>query len=214
MTASIARYLKDFGEPPPAPVFDADPESFDLGQDLFDTDEPLEIPLDLDAERAAARAEGHAAAEAEANRRMDEEREALLRAHAEEIAALRQKHEDEMADIVAQKLAEASLLIAEAVSTQTAQILAPLVEEALVDKAVSEMAALIRAAVAEGDLGAVVVHGPARLFDRLASAFGEEGASLLRHVEAADLDITVDLGDSALVTRMSAWSARLRKVLA
>ena len=214
MTASIARYLKDFGEPPPAPVFDTDPESFDLGNDVFDIDEPLEIPPDLDAERAAARAEGHAAAEAEANRRMDEEREALLRAHAEEIAALRQKHEDEMADIVAQKLADASLLIAEAVSTQTAQILAPLVEEALVDKAVSEMAALIRAAVAEGDLGAVVVHGPARLFDRLAAAFGEKGASLLRHVEAADLDITVDLGDSALVTRMSAWSARLRKVLA
>lgn len=214
MTASIARYLKDFGEPPPAPVFDAEPAGFDLGHDIFDIADPLEVPLDLEAERAAARAEGHAAAEEEAGLRWGEERETLLRAHAEEIAALRQKHEDEMADIVAQKLAEASLLIAEAVSTQTAQILAPLVEEALVDKAVSEMAALIRAAVAEGDLGAVVVHGPARLFGRLAAAFGEEGASLLRHVEAADLDITVDLGDSALVTRMSAWSARLRKVLA
>ncbi len=143
-----------------------------------------------------------------------EEKEAVLKAHADELSAIREKYEFEIASLVERKLGEAAVLIAEAVSNQTAQILAPVVEEALVSKAVDDLADLLRAAILEGDAGAVIIRGPASLFRKLSSSLSPEHATVLRHVEAVDLDITAEFGDAALVTRLSAWSARLKEVLA
>jgi hypothetical protein len=37
---------------------------------------------------------------------------------------------------------------------------------------------------------------------------------VFRHVETADVDLTVEFGDAILVTRIAAWSDTVRKVLA
>ena len=215
MTASIARYLKDFGEPTPAPpVLVDDVGDFDFGGG-FDIPEPtIETPVDLAAERAEARAEGLAAGAAEAKQSWEEERAQLLKAHADELAATKLKYEAEITSIVEKKMSEAAVLIAEAVGMQTARILAPIVEQTLVEKAVADLAELLHAAILEGDAATVTLRGPVELFEKLKAALGEEHQALLRHVEAADLDLSAEMGDAALVTRLSAWSARLKEVLA
>lgn len=214
MTASIARYLKDFGEPTPAPPILADDlGGFDFGGGFDVSDEPLEVP-DVVAERAEAHAQGYEAGGTEARLAWEQERGELQKAHAEAIAAIRAKYEADIVTIVEKKMGEAALLIAEAVSDQTARVLAPVVEQALVSKAVADLADLLRAAISEGDAATITVQGPAHLFEMLSAALGVEHAGLLRHIESADLDIAADVGGSALVTRLSAWTARLQEVLA
>ncbi|SMF43550.1 hypothetical protein SAMN02982989_2125 [Xaviernesmea oryzae] len=212
MSASLARYLKDFSEPQTVPL--------PLMTDDFagGLEDGLALPpladeqIDVEAERAEAYAKGYDAASAELRQRFEEERQALLAAHAQETAALRERYETEAAALIAARLQEIAGLTAEAVSGQTAGILAPLLDEALVAKAVSDMADIIRGSMLEGDIGTLNVHGPLHLFEKLKTALGTS-TPLLRHIEAPDLDITVDIGETALVTRMSAWSASLKKVL-
>lgn len=212
MSASLARYLKDFSEPQTLPL----PMLDDGFGDGLDADLALpaivEEPVDLEAERAEAYAKGHDAASEELQQRFEEERQALLAAHAEELAALREKYENEAAATIATGLQDIAGLTAQAVSDQTARILSPLIDEALVAKAISDMADIIRGAMLEGDVGTLTVRGPVHLFEKLKTALGEPTA-LLRHIEAPDLDIAVDIGETALVTRMSAWLASLKKVL-
>ncbi|WP_117190938.1 hypothetical protein [Rhizobium terrae] len=211
MSASLARYLKDFSEPEAAPM-PMMPDAFGGGFDDDLLPPAVEQTVDIEAERAEAYAKGHEAASEELQQRFDEERQALLAAHSGELAALREKYENEAAAVIAGRLEEIAGLTAQAVSDQTARILSPLVDEALVAKAVSDMADIIRAAILEGDVGTLTVRGPLHLFEKLKIALGAS-TPLLRHIEAPDLDIAVDIGETALVTRMSAWSASLKKVL-
>jgi hypothetical protein len=215
MTGSIARYLKDFGEaPPPPPILADDVGGFDFGGDLDFPEVPVEVPVDIDAERTEAHAQGYEAGTAEAQRAWHEERDQLLKAHADELAATKALHEHEISTLVEKKMSEAALLIAEAVSDQTAKVLAPVVEQVLIAKAVADLAELLRAAILEGEVAVVTLRGPLNLFEKLTAALGENHATLLRHIEANDLDISAEIGDSAIVTRLSAWAARLREVLA
>ena len=212
MTASIARYLRDFGEPQPA----APPtlgEDFGAGfpDEIASFPAVLEEPVDIEAERAEAYAKGHEAASEELQRQWAEEREQLLATHATELLALREELEVQAAAAIETRLREIAGATAEAVGSQTARMLAPLLDEALAGKAVAELAELVRAAALEGEVGTLTVRGPAGLYEKLKSALGE--AIPLRHVEAPDLDITLDIGETVLVTRMSAWASSLKKVL-
>ena len=62
-------------------------------------------------------------------------------------------------------------------------------------------------------MAAVTVRGPGELFDRLREQMDGHD-DLIRHVEADDIDLTVEIDDTAIVTRISAWTASLKKVLA
>nr|CAD6604336.1 GTPase [Rhizobium sp. TCK] len=212
MTASIARFLKDFGEVPPPPPPEASGD-FDFGG-FPGSDAVVEEPVDIEAERAEAHARGYEAATHELQAKWAEERQALLAAQQAEMAALKARYENEIVDLVQSKLGQIAITVAEAVSDQAAKVLAPLVEEALTDKAIADMADLIRAAVLEGDVATVTVRGPEHLRMKLSEALGDSLPSVLRHVEASDLDVSADLGDPALVTRLSAWSARVKELLA
>ncbi|WP_395515612.1 hypothetical protein [Pseudorhizobium flavum] len=213
MTASIARFLKDFGEVPLPPVPPEATGDFDFAG-FPGADAIVEEPVDIEAERAEAYALGHEAATQELQAKWAEERESLRMAHEAEMAALKARLENEVVQTVRSKLGEIAITVAEAVSDQTARVLGPLVEEALIAKAIADMADLIRAAVLDGEVATVTVRGPEHLRIRLMQALGDGVSSLIRHVEAADLDISADLGDPALVTRLSAWSARVRELLA
>ena len=59
----------------------------------------------------------------------------------------------------------------------------------------------------------ITVKGPANLFEQLKSHFDHE-APVFRHVEMQDVDLTVEFGDTVLVTRLAAWADTVRKVLA
>ena len=213
MSASIARYLKDFGEPKPAPVM-LTPE-FDIGGMSADFDFPAvedEPAVDVVAERAEAYAEGAEAARTESEQKWADEKQALEAGHAAELEALRVRYETQGAEKIEAGLHVIAGKLAAVIGEQTAMALAPFLQESLANKAVEELADLIRKAMFDGDIGTITVSGPGEMFEKLKAALGSE-APVLRHVEADDLDLSVDIDGSVLVTRLSAWAASLRKVL-
>ena len=209
MTISLAHYLRDFSEPQPVDMPGGLP-------DAFDGDAPLPLPEpeapDLEAIRAAAHAEGYQAGQDEAEARFAAGREEIEAAHWREIEALTAAHDARSAELIAAKINEMAAALAEAISQQTAVILAPLLSEAVAAKAVAEMADVIRAAVEEGEVASILVRGPASLFAALEEKMGRE-SGLLRHIESPDLDLTAEIDGSVLVTRLSAWTASVKKVL-
>lgn len=209
MSMALSRYLRDFSaEPPPsAAIPDA---SFDE-MPLF-PETPAAPPVDIEAERREAYALGHEAATQELQQSHQAELAAVMEAHRHELDALRAQFEEQAAERVAAGLTQIATLTAQAVSTEAALALAPIMTEALTVKAVHDLADLVTTAMLDGTAAQVTVSGPRALFEILQARLGEHGA-LLRHVEATDVDLTVTIGDSVLVTRMSAWAGSLRKIL-
>lgn len=209
MTAALARYLKDFSEPAaPEPVMEM--AAFD--DDVFINALPEPEPIDPEAVRREAYAEGYEAATQELQAQHATEMEAAVAAHRDELEALRHAYEVQAATLIATRINEISFSVSETISEQTAEILAPILSEALAANAVRAMAEMVRKAIMDGAAGAIVVRGPAPLFDILKTELGED-AALLRHVETPDLDLTAEVAGTVLVTRISAWAASLKKVL-
>ncbi len=211
MSPSLSRYLKDFSaEPPPSPA--------PAVADMSFVDEPAfpdlpEVPaIDLEAERRKAYAEGHEAATRELLEKHGAEMEAAAAAHAAELEALRTKYELEAAERIAARMRDIAAALGQSISAATAEALAPVMTRTLTDKAIEDLAALVTAAILDGEAGQITVSGPRDLFDSLAGHLADH-ADLLRHVEAQDVDLTVTIGESVLVTRMSAWADSLRGIL-
>jgi hypothetical protein len=210
MSPSLSRYLKDFSvQEVPAPAA-IQPVSF-VEEPVFE-DIPQVPPVDVEAERREAYAEGHEAATQELDEKHRAELEAIEAAHREELDALETRYKVEMAEKIAENLKAIAAALGESVGVETAKALSPVMTEELTDRAVDDLAVLVNAAILDGSAGPIVVSGPIDLFEKLSEHLGEH-AEMLRHVEAEDVDLTVTIGESVLVTRMSAWADSLRKVL-
>ncbi|MBB4010217.1 hypothetical protein [Allorhizobium taibaishanense] len=216
MTMPLAHYLKDFSAPQPAPSV-SDAMSFNDDALMFPDEPMLQLPqpdpVDVGKERREAYAEGHEAAAAEADERHVEAIAKLKEAHAEALQALTEKHQAELARVMYHGLQQIAADVSITVGAQFVEALTPLLSDLLVNKALDDMTALLKAAILDGAVGQVTVTGPEALFKKL-SVRMKAHKNLLRHVEADDLDLTVDVGNAALVTRISAWTASLKKVLA
>lgn len=216
MSMPLAHYLKDFSSPKPSSLV-SDSVSFDV-DDFGIHDEPfLELPqpdpIDIEAERRQAHEEGRAAATEELSERHAEDVARLEALHAEQIAELEKKHKSELGRIIGGGLHSIAAAIATAVGAQAVEAIAPFVEEALIETALHDISTLLKEAIIEGEVTTVTVRGPGELFDRLRENMDGHD-DLLRHIEDDDIDLTVDIDDTALVTRISAWTASLKKVLA
>lgn len=214
MSLPLARYLKDFSQPATG-ASGSKGMAFPEQETAFDLDfaiAPEPEPIDLDAERRAAYVEGHEAAERELRETFEAERQALLDEHARAMDAMRLKFESETARALADGLHRAAGEIALAVSEQAAAAVAPFLSDQVVASAVQDLAEQLSTAILSGEAGAISVSGPAALFEMLKETLGDN-AHVLHHVEADDLDLTADVGGTALVTRISAWTASLKKVL-
>ncbi|PDS41940.1 hypothetical protein CO662_27105 [Rhizobium anhuiense] len=208
MSISLSRYLKDFGEPEPSPpVLDMD----DFGGDMF-PETPSEPAIDVEAERREAYAEGRAAATAELTEKHALEARTLAEVHARQLEELKLRYEVEAAAVIASRIRDIAEELAQLVSAGAAAAIAPVMTEALAAEAAENLATLLRDAILEGAAGPIVVKGPTRLFDILKAELGEH-AEAVRHFETDDIDLAVEIGDSVIVTRMSAWAASLKKVL-
>ncbi len=212
MSASLARFLRDFSEPelPQAAFAPSATAAMDIDIASL-SNEPEEPPVDVEAERAEAYAEGRAAAEEE------------LRAEYEaRIAAMEEAHRNELETIKAENAAALSAIsgrveavrqeIVQEVSAAALNALLPLVDEMLVAKAVENLASQVRDAFSAEDAVELVVHGPQELTALLETALGEAGFKL-RHKEAAGPDLTVEHGEMIFATRLSAWVAGVRELL-
>lgn len=211
MSAQLSRYLKDFGEPVvviPAVEPDDFPVDFGVIPDL----QPAEPEVDVAAEKEVAHAAGHAEATAALTEKYEAEAETIAAVHERQIEEIRNQYEVEAAELIATRLDAIAAEVAELVSASVAKVLAPVMTDVMIDKAVADLAVALRAAIIEGDIGSVVVAGSTPLFEALKKQMGEK-AGLLRHHETGDVDLTAELGDAVLVTRMSAWATSLKKVL-
>ncbi|WP_137132520.1 hypothetical protein [Rhizobium sp. FY34] len=210
MTATLSRYLKDFSAPPAMPAalsHDDFSSSFS-----FDDVVPEEPVVDVEAIRAEAYAQGMQAGEETIRAQWEEDRQKLEARHAEALADLRQRLEQDAGRRIEEGLRAAVDTISAAVADQAALVLAPVMEEVLAERAVRDMAEMIKETLSEHKAACLTVRGPVALFDILKEALGPE-APELRHVETPDLDISVDIDEAVLVTRMSAWAGSLKKVL-
>lgn len=207
----LSRYLKDFGDVKPiaaAPDIDISADdSFGHFPEIA-----AEPAVDIEAERRNAYADGHAAATAELGEQHAIETQTLELVHQRELDEMKVRYDEQMAEVIAGRLADIAIEIADLVSAATASVIAPVMSGAVAEKATANLAEVLRDSILDGDAGPVVVKGPAHLFEQLKNALGAKGG-LLRHVENDDVDLIVELDDSVLVTRISAWSASLKKVL-
>lgn len=216
MSMPLAHYLKDFSSPKPSSLV-SDSLSFDV-DDFGIHDEPvLELPqpdpIDIEAERAEAYEEGRAATMLELSEKHAEDISRLEALHAEQLQDLEKKHKAEMGRILGGGLHNIAAAIADTVGAQAVEAVAPFLEEALIETALHDLSTLLKEAIIEGEVATVTVRGPGELFDRLRENMDGHD-DLLRHIEDDHIDLTVDIDDTALVTRISAWTASLKKVLA
>lgn len=209
MSLTLSRYLKDFSveQVPPVDLPDtifAEPTEF--------LESAVEPPIDVEAERRAAYAEGHEAATLELSQKHQAELNAMSESFRAETDALRVRYEEQAAERIAADMTQIATMLGQAISAEAASVLAPILTETLTNKAVADLADLVKAAILDGSVGTISVSGPRHLFEVLQAHLGEE-ATVLRHVEAQDVDLTVTIGESVLVTRMSAWAASLKEIL-
>jgi len=210
MSRMISSYLKDFGteQPTPAAVMPSIPF-----EDTMVFDEPIEVPtVDIAAERREAYAEGHEAATQSLTELHQAELDAVKVAHEAELNELKAKFEVEAVERITADFQQMATAIGLSVSIEAAKALSPIMTETLTAKAIDELASLVTASVLDGAVGPIAVSGRRVMFDRLASKVDPDGV-LLTFVEGQDIDLCVTIGDTVLVTRMSAWADSLRDVL-
>ncbi|MBP1885955.1 hypothetical protein [Sinorhizobium mexicanum] len=217
MSAQLARYLKDFSAPK-IELSRMPPKYFpDIDADFPAVDRPGARPpmpeIDVDAERLDAFALGRAEASAELVFEHEREIAELKARHAEEMEALTLRLEEEVAGRLASKITEMTERLALGLGDQTARVLAPVMEEALLKRAIEDLAHMVRQGLAAGEGCVITVKGPLTLFEALKRHMPDD-AALFRHIETNDIDLAVEMGDAVLVTRMAAWSDTVRKVLA
>lgn len=217
MSAQLARYLKDFGTPPRVQAPSFQPPGF-AQEDTGAASEPFAMPLalppvDVEAERASAFADGRAEAETELVAKHEAEMAAVKEAHRAELDALKLRYEQEYAHALAERFSILMGEVSDVVAAQAAQVLAPVMNQVLAKGAVGDLARMIAEGLQDGEGVTLMVKGPANLFEELKARF-EEPAPVFRHVETQDVDLTVEYGDTVLVTRMAAWADTVRKVLA
>jgi hypothetical protein len=216
MSVQLARYLKDFGAPERARPAVFQPADFGAEERFAAREEfsmaPVEPAIDVEAERAEAFAEGRAAAEGELSDRHAREVTELRDAHAAELDALRHNYEKEYAAALAERFSGLTAAVGDLVAAQVAHVIAPVMNDELTKKAVADLARMVTEGLHADEGMAVTVKGPATLFEQLKSHFGDKMPAF-RHVEMQDVDLTVEFGETVLVTRMAAWADTVRKVL-
>jgi hypothetical protein len=206
---ALSRYLKDFSA---EQVLPSHVEDMAFAEPAEFPEIPAEPPIDIEAERRAAYAEGHEAATQELSQKHQAALEAITGSFRAEMDGLRRRYEEQAAERIAADVTRIATMLGQAISAEAAAILAPVMTETLTERAVADLADLVRTAILDGSVGPILVSGPRNLFEILHAHLGDEGA-LLRHIEADDVDLTVTIGESVLVTRMSAWAASLKEIL-
>lgn len=218
MSASISRYLKDFSAPkvdlslvPPRYFPDLDDDFPANG--AFAMKQQVQPVIDVEAERRDAFAQGRAEAEAEQQVLHTSEIAALNARHAAELAAMRVSCENEIAAMIYDRYSDMGSQLATMLADQTARVLAPVMDDVLLQKSIGDLARIIKHSIGAGEGAKIMVKGPLGLFEALKRHLDDE-TLIFRHQEMADIDLTVEFGDSILVTRMAAWADTVGKVLA
>jgi hypothetical protein len=214
MSAILTKYLKDFSAPPPPPVEDLSFSSAfsldDVGSSSSFSFEP-EPTVDLAAERRQAFDEGYAEAAAAAEQDRDMALAEERRKHAAELAELTARHEQQSVAMIHTRFHEMTDEIGQALADHTLQILMPMLGARLAEQAVHELHDLAKQALRDRDVAHVTVRGDARLMSSLKPLFEADGIEA-KYIENHSIDLTVEIEDAVLVTRLETWAQALAEV--
>ena len=208
MSASLARYLKDFSAPPPST-----PEVFELPQaDEIGFDFTPEPQVDLDELRREAREEGRLEMQAELEEVHRQQMEAMVAAQRQAETDMKAAFELKMAQELSDALPRMVRDIQEVLSGHVIAALQPILEQSIADRAVESLAQTVRSVFA-GDGGIeLVIKGPGALAEKLRERLRGEEIEF-RHVEAPGIDLAVEHGDTVLVTRLAAWRESVEELM-
>jgi hypothetical protein len=209
MSASLARYLKDFSAPPPPLVEDDFDVSFDGGSAFI---EPAAPEIDLEEERRIAFEEGRAAMRAELEEEHSRQIEEISQARADAEAEMVDGFEKQMSEAIVQAMAGIEHALSERLSGELLDALMPIVDEQITRKAVDALAASVISAFQEEGGVELVLRGSANLAGRLSKLLDESGFRL-RHIEAPGVDLTVEYGETLFATRLAAWRDGVEELL-
>ncbi len=225
MSASISRYLKDFSAPKVDlsivpqryfPDLDDDISSeavFAVKQQPQIPPPPVQPQIDVEAERREASVQGRLEAEKELSAAHAKEIAKLTARHAAELETMRTRFDTEIAAMINNRVSEMGSQIATLLADQTARVLAPVMDQVLLQKSIADLAKMIEHSIDAGEGCKINVKGPLPLFEALKRHLKDE-TLIFRHQETADIDLSVEFGESILVTRMAAWADTVGKVLA
>lgn len=211
MNAMLTKYLKDFSVPAPAAPVGNDFLSALSGAPMPDLDFVSEPKIDVEAERREAHQEGYDEAEAYFQAKHEEDLELLKGAHALQLQGLADAHESETIWMIHTRFHEMTQMISQTLSEQAFQVLLPVMEEQVARKAIGQLADLVRQALAESAVATVVVRGPERLYARLKPLLDIDGIES-RFIENSSADISVEINDTVLLTRLANWAQALSEV--
>ena len=201
----IAQYLVQFGKDV-AIEAEAGREILPL-QQSFDPRAEEELALKLEAANAAAREEGQAAAAAEFDLALAEERARFEEHLAGAREAWLAEEGQRLGAAAETALAELERRLADSV----ARILEPFLETLLREQVVAELARTLSALTAEGE-PLLRVSGPASLVEALKEKLGaSRGAVEYLPAQSGDISVTVD--QTVVETRLEAWIDRFRQAL-
>ncbi|WP_274627867.1 hypothetical protein [Arvimicrobium flavum] len=139
------------------------------------------------------------------------------------LEAARAHHSSELADLRASLSAAAGASIAAAMETAearlstlasgaVARILSSFLGDDLARRSVEQLAARIRAALADREAVRLKVSGPPSLFEALGAALGPL-ADQCDFSETSGFDLTVAIDDTLFETRLGEWSATIGEAL-
>lgn len=202
MSVLLSRYLKDFSAAvtPPPSDFPSDIADDFAQHDLLTA--PVEEPVDVEAIKNEAYAEGHDAAERELVEKHRQALDAMEAAHREELAALREKYEGEVAQHIGQAFQQMTASVAGAVEAAVVRVLSPLVEEKIAMQTAAAFASKVAEEITEGEAGRLQVAGPDRLLETVRTRLAEIDASV-DFRETSEIELSFQMGDSVLVTRLA-----------
>ena len=214
MSASIARYLKDFSVPEPVVSAASTRFSADFGDQLSQLNflsAPSEPARDIEEELASSFEEGRAAATLELQEIHQAERAEIIERHQNEIQALKDQFFVELGNKIEASFQTIRSEIAERLTNQVTQALIPVLGAKLAEMAASELADKVFSLFNQPSGIALTVHGPTHLFQIFRQKIETAGFEL-HHIESDDIDLTVVFDDSVMVTRISAWVEATRSL--
>lgn len=135
------------------------------------------------------------------------------------LAAERERHQAEIAELhltfgadagarIAASVGEAEARLSALATDAVARILSAVLSDNLARRSIDQLAATLREALADRDAVRIKVVGPQSLFENLSASLGPLAAQC-DFVEAPGFDITVAIDGTLFETRLAEWSATI-----
>jgi hypothetical protein len=149
----------------------------------------------------------------EATPEFEERLRVLEETHQAALAQLERKYTVELAGKLTSKIELQGVEMADEIGSRLARLLAPILFDHARTASLAALTRDLQRILVAGEAHRIVMSGPRKMVMQVQAELGEQ-ASRLQIEETDTVDVTVRLDSEILATRLSAWSAVLKDVLA